>query len=270
MTRMEFGGGVMSSHLDIDHRGPALWVTLNRPEVKNAFSLEMAAQLLAAVRQGMKEKKSAVIVLSGRGGCFSAGGDIQLMSRTRNLKGFFLKISKTVHAAVLEIWKGPKPVLAAIPGYVGGVAFGMVLGTDLRIASTEARFNAATIRLGLVANGGATWFLPRLTGLARASEILLLGDVLPAEEALRIGLVNRVVPPDSLEAETQKIAERLAAGPRPALARLKRTLHAGLAASISAQLERERQAIAWSATVPDFREGISSFLQGKKPVFNRS
>lgn len=255
-------------HLLLEQRGPALWIYFNRPEVKNAFSLELANELLAAIRIGMKDKESSVLVVSGKGDSFSAGGDIKMMSETKNLKGFFLQISKVVHTAVQEMRRGPKPVVSAIPGYVGGIAFGYVLGTDLRIASTNAQFNAATIRLGLVANGGATYYLPRMIGLARASEILLLGEIVSAEKALNIGLVNRVVAPDQLEAETQAIAERLATGPRRALARLKKILNQGLTPTLSAQLERERQAIAWSATTDDFKEGMRAFLEKRKPVFN--
>ena len=255
------------SHILLEQRGPALWITLNRPEVKNAFTLEMAEELLAAIRQGMRERSVAVIVLSGKGEIFSAGGDIKKMGETKNRRGFFLKISKLVNQAVLEMRNGTKPVLAAIPGYVGGIALGAVLGTDLRIAATTAQFNAATIRLGLVANGGATWFLPRLVGLAKATEILLLGEILSADEALKIGLINRVVTPELLETETQKIAERLAAGPKQALARLKKILQQSLTATLPAQLERERQAIAWSATTEDFQEGMRAFLEKRKPSF---
>ena len=255
-------------HLLLEQRGPALWIYFNRPEVKNAFSLELANELLAAVRIGMKDKDVAVLVVSGKGDSFSAGGDIKGMSESKNLKDFFLQISKLVHAAVQEMRRGPKPVLAAIPGYVGGIAFGFVLGTDLRIASTNAQFNAATIRLGLVANGGATYYLPRMVGLARASEILFLGEIVSAEKALDIGLVNRVVSPDRLEAETQEIAERLASGPRKALARLKQTLNASLSSTLPVQLERERQAIAWSATTADLQEGMRAFLEKGRPRFN--
>ncbi|MBI2981053.1 MAG: enoyl-CoA hydratase/isomerase family protein [Deltaproteobacteria bacterium] len=257
----------MTSNILTDHRGPVLWITLNRPEAKNAFTLEMGTELLKAVRQGMKEKGTAVIAITGAGETFSAGGDIKLMSRTQKPKGFFLKISRLVNTVVLEMQNGGKPVIAAIPGYVGGIAFGMVLGADLRIASTEAKFNAATIRLGLVANGGATYFLPRLVGLARASEILLLGDILSAEEALKTGLINRVVSLTELESTVQEMAERLASGPRRALGRLKKIIRQGLHSSLSAQLERERQAIAWSATTPDFREGIIAFLEKRRPNF---
>ncbi len=253
----------------IEKRGPALWILLNRPDSKNAFSLAMGEEFLAAVRNGLKDKTSSVLVISGKGEAFSAGGDIKLMSQTRNLKSFFLKISKLVHVAVLEMRRSDKPVLGTIPGYVGGIAFGMVLGTDLRIASTLAKFCAATIRLGLVANGSATWHLPRLVGLARASEILFLGELLNAEDALKIGLVNRVVSPEALEEETQVLAEKLAASPLKALGRLKRILNAGLTSSLPAQLERERQAIAWSSTTQDFQEGLRAFIEKRKPVFGK-
>lgn len=256
----------MHRYIEIEQRGPALWIWLNRPEVKNAFSLEMATEFLAAIKGGMKDREVAVLVISGKGDSFSAGGDIKKMSETKNLKKFFLDLSRVVHAAVLEMRRGEKPVLAAIPGYVGGVAFGMIFGCDLRIASTDSQFNAATTRLGLTANGSATWHLPRLAGPGRAAEILFLGEILSAEEALRIGLINRVVPPDRLEAETQEIAMQLAAGPRKALGRLKRLLNAGLNSPLQAQLERERQAIAWSATTADFKEGMRAFLEKRKPL----
>lgn len=256
-------------HLILEKIESSLWIFLNRPEVQNAFNLEMASELLTSLRDGMKDRSVTTIVLSGKGKAFSAGGDIKLMGRTKNHKKFFLEISRLVHAAVLEMRRGEKPVLAAIPGYVGGIAFGAVLGTDLRIASTQARFNAATIRIGLVANGGATYYLPRMTGLARASEILFLGDILSADKALEIGLVNRLVSPDQLNAVTQDLANRLSQTPRKALARLKKILDQGLTATLPTQLERERQSIAWSSTTRDFKEGITAFLEKRKPVFNQ-
>lgn len=252
----------------MESKGPALWIILNRPECKNAFNLNLARELLSALKMGIQDKRYSVIVLTGAGNTFSAGGDIKLMSETKQPKGFFLEISRLVHNTVKEIQNTEKPVLACIPGYVGGIAFGAILGCDLRIASSTAQFNAATIRIGLVANGGATYYLPRLLGLGKATEILFLGDIVSAEEALRIGLVNKMVEPTLLESETQKIAERLAASPRKALGRLKKILNASLTSPLSIQMERERQAIAWSSTTSDFQEGISAFLEKRKPVFN--
>jgi 2-(1,2-epoxy-1,2-dihydrophenyl)acetyl-CoA isomerase len=256
------------SSLLIEQRGPALWIYFNRPEMKNALTLEAAEEFLKAVCAAAKNREVAVVVLSGKGEVFSSGGDIKKMSETKNVKSFFLKISAVVHRAAKEIRKMEKPVIAAIPGYVGGIAFGLIQSADLLIASEKAGFCAATIKLGLVANGSATYFLPRRVGFTKASEILFLGDILTANDAREIGLINRVVPADRLETEVQQIAERLAAHPRKALGRLKKILNASLASSLDAQLERERQAIAWSSTTPDFKEGISAFLQKRKPRFN--
>src|SRR3989338_8649458 len=181
-------------HLSVERRGSALWIYFNRPEVKNALTLPMATEFLQAVRSAVKDREAAVVVISGKGEAFSAGGDIKKMIETpksKDLKRFFLKISKVIHTAVEEMRRSEKPFLAAVPGFVGGIAFGMVLGTDPRIASSKAQFCAATIRLGLVANGSATWHLPRMIGLARASEVLFLGDVVSAEQALQWGLIKR-------------------------------------------------------------------------------
>ncbi len=264
-------------HLLVESKGPALWITLNRPETKNAFNLPLGRELLQAAREGIRDKKHAVIILTGAGDSFSAGGDIRLMRETldgkngkRKIKKFFLTISQLVNDTVTAMRQGPKPVIAAIPGYVGGVAFGLALGTDLRIASKEARFSAATIRLGLVANGSATYHLPRLVGLARASEILLLGDMISADEALNRGLINSVVDRETLENAVQEMAERLAASPRQALARVKQILNQSLSSTLAAQLERERQSIAWSSTLPDFDEGVAAFVEKRKPRFHRS
>lgn len=257
--------------LEIEDQGPVRWISLNRPEVKNAFTLEMGRELLQAVAQALKDKSVAVLVLSGKGDAFSAGGDIKGMSQLKNnveRKRFFLEISRLVHRTVLEMRKSEKPVIAVTPGYVGGVALGLFLAADLRMASQNALLNAATINIGLVANGGSTYFLPRLVGLGRAAEILFTGDKIGAERAQAMGLVNRVVDSGSLQIEAQHLAERLAQAPRKAMGRLKKILQESWSTSLSVQLERERQAIAWSSTTPDFLEGITAFLEKRRPKFS--
>lgn len=261
-------------HITVERQGPALWIAFNRPEARNAFHIEMAGEILQAVREAVRAKDVRVLVLTGTGEVFSAGGDIKLMgqmvSNKKRCSAFFSEISRLIHTAVREMKASDKPVLAAVPGFAGGIAFGLVLGADLRIASEQAEFSAATIRLGLVANGSATYHLPRIVGLAKAAEILFLGDTLTASEALSAGLVNRVVPAADLEKTVQDIAERLAAAPRKALGRVKKLLQASLYSTLSAQLERERQAIAWSSTLPDFQEGVSAFLEKRKASFNKA
>lgn len=260
-------------HLTVERKGPALWIAFNRPEKKNALHVESAGEFLSALRGGLKDKGVAVIVVTGSGDAFSAGGDIRLMEETlktkKTCKPFFLEISRLVNAAVKEMKRSEKPVIAAIPGFTGGVAFGLALGADLRIASEKASFSAATIRIGLVANGSATYHLPRLVGWGKAAEILFLGESLSAKDALRTGLVNRVVPAGRLEDAVQEIALKLAASPQKALGRLKKLLTASTGASLEAQLEAERQAIAWSSTLPDFKEGVRSFLEKRPARFGR-
>jgi 2-(1,2-epoxy-1,2-dihydrophenyl)acetyl-CoA isomerase len=257
-------------HLLIEKKGPAFWIRFNRPEVMNAFHVEKAREILKALRVGLKSKDAAVIVLTGAGDAFSAGGDIKLMVGMKRPSAFFLEISKILHTAVKEMKSAEKPILAAIPGFTGGVAFGLALAADLRIASEKATFSAATIRIGLVANGSATYHLPRIVGLAKAAEILFLGENLSANEALDIGLVNRVVPAGNLETATQDIALKLTESPRKALGRLKKLLNSSWDAPLTVQLEKERQAIAWSSTLPDFREGVRAFLEKRPARFNQT
>lgn len=257
----------------VDRKGPVSWIVLNRPERKNALDLETAGEFLKALRSVLTNQQAAAIVVTGAGDAFSSGGDIHLMDetlkKTKTCKPFFLKISKLVNDAVLAMRRSEKPVIAAVPGFAGGVAFGLLLGADLRVASEKASFSAATIRIGLAANGSATYHLPRIIGLTRAAEVFFTGETLTAERALHIGLVNRIVPAQELEAAAQDLGLRLASMPRRALGRVKKLLYSGLDAKLPAQLEAERQSIAWSSTLPDFKEGVSAFLEKRRPVFNR-
>ncbi len=250
--------------LELENRNSVLWIHFNRPEVRNAFSLDLAAELLACLKKAAKDKSVEAVVISGRGQDFSAGGDIKMMGellKKGNIRNFFLEISKRINACVLEVRQMPKPVIAAIPGYVGGIAFGFCLSADFRVASPKARLQAATIHLGLVANGGATYFLPRLVGSDQSSEILLLGKPVPAEEALRIGLVHRVFSEDRFASEVQNFAEGLLTLPRYAQGRVKQILNQGMDRELKIQLEKERQSIAQASTTPDYRERVRRFLQ---------
>lgn len=248
--------------IELERRNSVLWIYFNRSEVRNAFSLDLAAELLATLKKAAKDKSVSAIVITGRGQDFSAGGDIKMMGellKKGNIRNFFLKISQTINACVLEIRKMPKPVIAAIPGYVGGIAFGFILSADFRVASPKARFQAATIHLGLVANGGATYFLPRLIGAAKAGEMLLTGKMVGAEEALQNNLVHRVFS-ENFETETQSFAEKLLTVPSHAQGRVKQVFNTGLDKGLKTQLAAERLAIAQASTTEDYREKVLKFL----------
>jgi 2-(1,2-epoxy-1,2-dihydrophenyl)acetyl-CoA isomerase len=161
----------------------------------------------------------------------------------------------------------PKPIVGSINGVAAGAGLNIALATDLRLAADTARFGEVFARVGLVPDGGGTYFLPRLVGTAKAMELILLADLVDAQEALRIGLVNRVVPAEQLEQETLKLAERLAQGPTVAYGLAKRGLYQGLGMSLEDVLNMEARNQAIAARTPDRAEGVAAFLEKRPPRF---
>jgi len=160
-----------------------------------------------------------------------------------------------------------KPIIGSINGVAAGAGMNIALATDLRIASEAARFGEVFARVGLVPDGGGTYFLPRLVGTAKAMEMVLLADIIDAQEALRIGLVNRVVPAEQLEPETLKLAERLAQGPTVAYGLAKTGLYQGLGMSLEDVLNMEARNQAIAARTPDRAEGVAAFREKRPPRF---
>jgi len=256
----------MNQHLSVDRDGSVAQLCLNRPDVLNAFNLEMAADFLAALQEISKDDTLRVVCLTGAGRAFSAGGDIKAMAALDDHPAFFREISQLIHDAVLLIRQMAQPVLAVCPGPVSGVAFGLVTSCDLRIVSDTTTFHAGTTALGLAPNGGLTYFLPRLIGRGRAEQLILTAAKIDARQALEWGLVDAVVPADALEAEVKTWCERLVKKAPAALHKFK-TLLAADDHALAAQLDRERDAISASSGTADFREGIAAFLEKRPPKF---
>lgn len=170
-----------------------------------------------------------------------------------------------LHAAMLRLAELRAPTLACLHGAVAGAGFSLALACDLAIAAEDARFSMAYARIGATPDASGTFHLPRLLGMRKARELALLGETLGADEALRLGLVNRVVPPAELSAQAQALAERLAAGPTRAYGRIRQLLDASLDSSLAEQLEAERAAFLASTRTADFSEGIAAFLE-KRPA----
>jgi 2-(1,2-epoxy-1,2-dihydrophenyl)acetyl-CoA isomerase len=245
-------------------------LTLDRPERLNAFSLELAQTLRERLAEAAADPAVRVVVLAGQGRLFSAGGDVKQMRDDVDRgdpSAYFRDPLTAFGAAVCEIRALPKPVVAAVHGAVAGFAWNLVLACDLVVAAAGTRFAQAFIRLGLSPDGGGTWFLPRLVGYHRACELALLPGEIDAERAHALGLVNRVVAADRLEAEVAALAAELAAGPAPALARAKALLGRGLAAELAAHVEAERRAQVANAASPDFAEGLRAFADRRAPRF---
>ena len=233
----------------------------NRPKVLNAIDSATAQALLAAVRRLQADPEVRVVILSGEGRAFMAGGDI---SQFRVVK-LYPSILNQIAVAKTEPGDENNQEIASILGPVAGAGMSMALACDLIVAADTTRFNFAYVNLGTCCDLGASWSLPRTVGLHKALEIALLSDPIDAAEALRLGLVNRVVPADSLADETDKLARRLAAGAPIAQGTLKQLMRRSFERDFAGQLEAERQGFATCAATADFKEAVDAFL-GKRPA----
>lgn len=240
-----------------------------RPEVLNAIDVSTAIALRDAVRAATSDASVRVIVLSGEGRAFVAGGDLAYFRDAgASAPQAAAALIEPMHEVVLALVNARQPVLASLHGAVAGAGMSLAMAADLAIAGDNTVFNLAYAKVGATPDCSASWMLPRLVGLRAAMEIALLADSLSATEALRLGLVNRVVPLDRLEEETAKLARRLAASAPLALAGIKRLLRDGLDRSLPEQLDAEQAAFVAGAATEDFHEALSAFFAKRKPVFH--
>ncbi len=244
------------------------WLTLNRPESLNALSFEMTDLLIKHTAEFEKDAEVRCVVIRGAGTHFMAGGDISAFEGSAaEVRMRVPTIMEPLHEG-LEILAGlPRPVVASLQGAVAGAGMSIALSTDLAIAADNAIFTLAYSKLGTSPDGSSSWTLPRLVGLRKAMEIALLSDVYDAPEALRLGLVNRVVPAADLASETDKLARRLADGPTFAFGRTKALLRGSLDNSLHDQLAAEAAGFGACIGTADFAEGVGAFLGKRQPTF---
>lgn len=243
-------------------------IALNRPHVMNAMDGEMMRQLRPVTETVEKDSSVRAVVLRGEGAAFMAGGDIAVFHQhLAELPDLIVTWGREMHAAFLALRRMGKPVLASVHGAVAGAGFSLLCAADLAIAAVDTRFTLAYANIGASPDGGSTYFLPRLVGYKKTMEMIMLPDRFDAETARLHGLVNWVVPNDKLAAETLRIAQRLAAGPTRAYAEAKRLVNQSLD-PLDAQMEQELQAFSRCARGPDLKEGVSAFVEKRKPVFS--
>jgi len=254
-----------------EQKGGVGWIRMNRPKELNAFNLAMGKDLCAAANHCGAEKSIRVVVLTGTGRAFSAGGDVQEMSRHLREQGradlLLRDLTALLHAFVAEIARMRKPVIAAVNGTAAGAGLSMSLACDMSLAVEGCRFVMAYTGIGLVPDGGASYSLPRLVGYRKAMEIAYLNEPIDSSEALRLGLVNRVFPSETFEEEVSKIASRLAQGPTETYGRVRNLMRLGLIEPLESQMENERQGIVVSTLSEEFREGVTAFAEKRKPDF---
>jgi enoyl-CoA hydratase/carnithine racemase len=247
-------------------------LTLDRPDRLNALTFGIYGELTRLFAEVGTDPAVRVVVIRGEGRAFCSGGDVnEIIGKLLDQSGEErLAFTRMTCALVRNIRRCPRPVIAALHGAVAGAGAVIALACDLRVVAPSARISFLFTKVGLTgADMGAAWLLPRVVGLGRASEILLLGDAIPAEDALRIGLVNRVVPEASLAAEAADWARRLAEGPEAGTSETKRLLQAELEMDFDAALEAEASGQAVLLGGDDHREYHRAFNEKRKPVFRR-
>ncbi len=239
-------------------------VTFNNPARRNSIDFETMRRLTEAIKESF-EDETRVIVITGAGDSFCAGADLQAgLSGVRDVT---TDLREVINPGVMALRSLPKPVIARVHGHAAGIGCNYALAADIIVASDQAFFSQAFIKIGLMPDGGGTYFLPRLVGYNKAFELMALGDSVPAQQAFEMGMINRVVAPAELDATVDAMAERLASAPAIALAKIKAGLTNGLQSDLASALEFEAAGQGECFRSADFIEGVAAFLQKRKAVF---
>jgi 2-(1,2-epoxy-1,2-dihydrophenyl)acetyl-CoA isomerase len=261
----------MAEAVSLQRKGDGgVLLTLNRPKAYNAFGLEMIRLVAEKLVEMALDPSVTGIVITGKGPAFCAGGDLGwIRGYGENCGAAFHELAARYHQAVLEIRRMPKPVVAAINGLAAGGGFSLALACDFRVMEAGAVLRQAYTSNGLSIDGGGTFALPRLVGMARALEIAAFDRPIDAEQALSWGLVTEVVEAGQGVPGAFGLIRKVKEGSLTSFAASKRLLTGSFDTPLEVQLEKEREMLSWCADQPDGREGISAFLEKRRPVLNR-
>ena len=271
----------MASHetVDLTTDGPAARILLNRPDALNAWNEQFGRDLLDAVTTVAGDDSLRALLITGAGRGFSSGADLKEHgarardSATRDvetdegLPDLSARLKEIYHPIITALREMPKPVVAAVNGPAVGIGCSLALAADLIVAADSAYFLLAFVNIGLVPDGGSTAFLPARVGYARAAEMAMLGERVPADQALDWGLVNRVVPGDQLESASGELLDRLANGPTRSYAGAKMLLNRRMYADLAGQLDAEAEMQKGQGESKDFIEGVIAFVEKRPPKF---
>jgi 2-(1,2-epoxy-1,2-dihydrophenyl)acetyl-CoA isomerase len=259
----------MTDGLRVEIDGPIATLTLDRPDSLNALTVPLKVALHDALESLAVDSSVRAVILTGAGRAFCAGQD--LVEREQpDAAPLEVEVRERYNPIVRALRSMGQPVIAAVNGVAAGAGASLAFACDLRIASEDARFVLAFGRIGLVPDSGATWFLPRIVGPAKAAELALLGDAVDAPEALRLGLVSRVVPGDRLMAEARALADRLAEGAPLALSLTKTALDRSTLIDLDEALEGEAKLQGIAGASADHAEGLAAFREKRAPRFTGS
>jgi enoyl-CoA hydratase/carnithine racemase len=260
-------------HVSYAVDGHVATLTLNRPEAMNALSAEMSEGLVEAITEAGRDEAVRVLIVTGTGRAFCAGGDLKTMlergaaERSAGVAGKLRSLDAAGRRIPVMLKQLTKPTIAAVNGIAAGWGCDLTMACDIRIAAASARFSEAFVKRGLVPDGGATWLLPRIAGLDRACEMIFSGMIVDAEHALRMGLVTRVVPDSELETAAGALAGQIAANAPLAVQSAKRMIHDQLGMDFEAAMQQVGMFLSMMRESEDHREGVTAFLEKREPVF---
>ena len=259
----------MYEHIQVAEADGIMTVTLNRPDKLNAFIGHMRRDLAEALEHAGSDRGTRVVIITGAGRAFCAGGDIAFMAELMQRRDAeeFSRILGAGRRVILAIRQMTKPVIAAINGPASGAGCNLALACDLRIAANTATFSQSFAKVGLHPDWGGTYFLPRLVTPNKACEMFFLGESIDADEAARLGIVNQVVAPEELESATMQLAQRLRAAPPIALAAAKHAVYMSHASELDEMLRYETEAQLRCFDSDDGHEGVHAFLEKREPKF---
>ena len=262
----------MTSPLLFERNGAVATLTLNRPDALNTLDFSLMDALIDAAADVAADDTLRAVVLRGAGKHFMAGGDLrtfagELAKPPGQRDADFRRIIGRLHSAIENFHRMPHPVIGQVHGAVAGFGLSLMNACDLVVASDDAYFASAYRNIALTPDGGGSWSLPRIVGMRRAMEIMLLGERFDARRALELGLVNRVVPAAELDGAVAALVDALVTGPVMAIRNAKRLMRESLSRSLSEQLDAEAASFGACSATDDFAEGISAFLEKRPAVF---
>ncbi|PEL13252.1 enoyl-CoA hydratase/isomerase family protein [Bacillus sp. AFS017336] len=254
-----------NQHLLVEVKDRILTLTLNRPESLNSFSHEMLNGIVEALNQARNNPEIKVIVLSGAGRSFSAGGDVKTMGQVSPNDVYeHIGVLNTVIKSIREL---EKPVIASVHGFAAGAGFNLALACDLLIAANDSKFALSFSQVGLISDGGGSYFLPRLIGPYLAKQFFFTAEPVSAERMYQLGVANSLVPVENLAEETMKFANKIAAGPGKATGMMKKLIDQSFTSTLDEMLELERITQPLMVATEDHQEGVTAFKEKRKAIF---
>jgi len=249
-------------------RDGVFYVSLNRPDVYNAFNEQLTTDLMSAFKEAAKNEEIRVVVLTGIGKAFCSGQDLKDAPSGGGKRSLRDSLERRYNPLIRAMRNLPKPIVASINGVAAGAGCSLALACDYRIAADSAKLIEVFVRIGLVPDSGSSWFLVKYAGLSTAFELAALGDDVPADKAKELGLVNQVVSAADLKEETEKIALRFAQGPTKAYAYIKRMLDRAANMSLDEALDYEVYMQEAAGRTEDYTNAVAAFREKKKPVYS--